>query len=523
MAPSTLPPLEKVDPTKAWQPWEPTKADPWNLKWAAHLYRRAAFGGSTAELKTAVDKGHKATIDLLMQGEPKAKNLENFLMDEGFKVAKKFQPNPQVEMFAPRDPYELRSWWLYCMLQSGHPLREKMTLFWHNHFATSIAKVHTHVTMLTQNKLLRQYALGKFGPFLLDMSKDAAMLIWLDSNSNVKGHANENYGREIQELFSLGVGNYTEKDIQEAARAFTGWHTDGEKFEFNKGLHDDGEKIYKGVKGNLNGDDIVTIILKQPECARFLATKLYRYLLSETDTLPPKLIEPLAEQLRKSDYDMGALVRTMISSRHFYSEYAFRRRIKSPVEYVLGAVKSTVEGMPSQRPLVRRIDSMGQGLFSPPNVKGWPGGQAWLSTATVLARQNFGQALAMGTLWKEQLPPSNDVQFQQAEVDIDFPDGFPVPGDPPTKPGEKRPAKPEEQVPFSSFDPARHIADLKSAAPERIVDRLVEVYLPGGISKSAHAKLSAFLGEGKPTDKVLERRVREAVHAMFSMPEYQLA
>ena len=519
MAPSKLPPLDQVDPVKAWQPWEPTKTDPWNLKWAGHLYRRATFGGSPAELKTAVDKGHTATIDLLIQGEPKAKNLENFINDMGMRVAKKYTPNPN---FPPRDPYELRAWWLYAMLNSGHPLREKMTLFWHNHFATSVAKVKSPILMYQQNKLLRQYALGKFGPFLLDISKDPAMLEWLDSNSNVKGHANENYGREIQELFSLGVGNYTEKDVQEAARAFTGWHTDGEQFEFNAGLHDDDEKTYKGVKGNLDGGDIVKIILKQPECAQFLVRKLYRYLVSETEQPPAKLLEPLAQQFRKSDYDIGALVKTMISSKHFYSEYAFRHRVKCPVEFVLGAVRETAEGMISQQPLVKRIDSMGQGLFSPPNVKGWPGGQTWLSTATVLARQNFGQALAMGTLWKETLPPQFD--FGQ-EVEATEVDGFPVPEDPNAKPGQrpKQPTKPEEPAPFSGVDPARHIADLRTASADKIVDRLVDVYLPGGIGKNAHAKLTAFIADGKPTDKALDRRVREAVHAIFSMPEYQLA
>jgi uncharacterized protein (DUF1800 family) len=403
------------------------------------------------------------------------------------------------------------------MLNSGHPLREKMTLFWHNHFATSIAKVHSRVTMLRQNQLLRQHALAKFGPFLMEISKDPAMLIWLDSNSNVKGHANENYGREIQELFSLGVGNYTEKDIQEAARAFTGWHTNGEEFEFNNGLHDDGEKVFHGVKGNLDGGDIVKIILKQDTCARFLVGKLYRYLISENDTPPAKLLDPLAAQLRKSDYDIGALVRTMISSNHFYSEYAFRRRIKSPCEFVIGAAKSTVENTPPQQYLVRPMDAMGQALFSPPNVKGWPGAQSWLSTATVLARQNFGQKVAMGTLWNEKYQDPNPFQPQ---VDIEPPDDFPRPGD--SKPG-KAPAKPEEPAPGRSNDPARHIEDLMGESAEKIVDRLIDVYLPGGITKNAHAKLSAFIADGKPNDKALQRRVRETVHAIFSMPDYQLA
>jgi uncharacterized protein (DUF1800 family) len=518
MPPSTLPPLDKVDPAKAWQPWEPTKDDPWNFKWAGHLYRRAAFGATPAELKAAVKKGPKATIDHLMQGEPRAKNLEDFINAEGLKVAKKFQPNPQFAQFGPRDPYELRSWWIYCMLQSGHPLREKMTLFWHNHFATSIAKVQDHVVMFRQNKLMRQYALGKFAPFLLDMSKDVAMIKWLDGNTNVKGKVNENYAREVQELFSLGVGNYTEKDIQEAGRAFTGWHEDGESFTFNAAQHDDGEKTFHGHKGNLDGTDVIKIILEQPACGRFLVTKLYRFFISEAEVPPESLVEPLADRLRKSEYDIGAVVKTMLSSNHFFSEYAFRRRIKSPVEFVLGAVKATAGEMVSPIPLVRRIDAMGQGLFSPPNVKGWPGAEAWLSTATVLARQNFGQALAMGTLWDKNQMNFPQPNFGQPEIEIEPPDGFPQP-----EGGPKRPAQPEEAAPPEGKDPAQLVADLKGAGAEKIVDRLIDIYLPGGIGTKPRAKLVAFLEDGKPNDKALERRVREGVHAMFSMPEYQLA
>ena len=514
MPPSTVSSLEKVDPAQAWQPWEPTKDDPWSLKWAGHLYRRAAFGGSPAEHKAALKRGHKATIDLLVEGNPLYKNFEKNLESTALDFAKK-QPNPQEQMFAPREPYPLRVWWTYWIVNSYHPLREKMTLFWHNHFATSIAKVQSYKAMVQQNLLMRKHALGKFGPFLQDMSKDVAMIVWLDGNTNVKGHVNENYAREVQELFSLGIGNYSEKDIQEAGRAFTGWHQDGESFTFNAAQHDDGEKVFHGVKGNLNGDDIIKIILEQPACPRFLATKLYRYFVNEADAVPEKLIEPLADQLRKSDLDIADLVKTILSSRHFYSEHAFRRRVKNPVEFVIGAVNSTVETKQSPQPLVRRMDAMGQGLFSPPNVKGWPGAQAWLSTATVLARQNFGQALAMGTLWKERFPEPN---FGQPNIDIEVPDGFPQPDGAP-----KRPAQPEETPQFTGLDPARHIADLKGAGAEKIVDRLVDVYLPGGIAKNARTKLVAFIEDGKPTDKALDRRVREAVHAMFSMPEYQLA
>src|SRR5207253_10124131 len=171
-------------------------------------------------------------------------------------------------------------------------LREKMTLFWHNHFATSNAKVQSAALMQKQNQLLRTHALGKFEPLLLEVSKDPAMLVYLDSNSNIKGKPNENYARELMELFSLGVGHYTERDIREAARAFTGWHTDGEGFAFSAGMHDADPKTLFGRTGNWNGDDVVRIVLAQPATARFLVRKLYQFLISEKAEPPDRFLEP---------------------------------------------------------------------------------------------------------------------------------------------------------------------------------------------------------------------------------------
>jgi len=506
----TLPPLDKVDPAQAWQPWQPSDKEPWDLKWAGHLYRRAAFGGSPAELKSAVEKGHAATLDLLLSGQPGAARLTDFLNAEGVKIAKRFNPNSGFGEVKP-EPHEVRAWWLYVMLNSGHPFREKMTLFWHNHFATSIAKVTYAVPMVRQNILLRKHALGKFGPFLLEMSKDPAMLIWLDSNSNLKGHPNENYAREVMELFSLGVGNYTEKDIQEAARAFTGWHTDGEAFEFNARAHDDGEKSVLGTKGNLDGGDVVGILLKQPACARFLVRKLYTFFVSETEAPPDALIEPLCEQLRKSDYDVAALMKTMLSSRHFYSGHAYRQRIKWPVELVLGTAKAVAEKTIPQQVFVTRMEAMGQQLFAPPNVKGWPGSQAWLNTSTVLARQNFGQAVAMGNVWNESLP--GGPQFAQTIdfVEVEGPGGQPI----------KTPGLPEEPAPAAAYDPARLIRQANADTPEKAVRVLIDALLPGGISPAKEQKLAAFLAAGDPKSR--DRRVREAAHAILCMPEYQLA
>ena len=513
MAPTALPALDQLDSAQAWRPWEPSAEEPFNLKWAGHLFRRAAFGGSLGELRRAEKEGLPATLDRLLAGEARAKGLTAFLEKEGEKIARR------------NNPFELRAWWLYCMINSGHPLREKMTLFWHNHFATSITKVQRAQPMLVQNALLRKHALDKFGPFLLAMSKDPAMLIYLDSNSNVKAHPNENYAREVMELFSLGVGNYSEKDIREAARAFTGWHTDGDEFEFNTSFHDDGTKTVLGATGNWDGGDIVSILLKQKSCARFLVRKLYRNFINENQQAPDALLEPLCEQLRKNDYDVAAVLRTMLASRHFFSAHAFRQRIKSPIEFAVNAVRSVASGQLPQSVLVNRLEAMGQDLFAPPNVKGWTGAQAWLNTSTILARQNFGQAVAMGTLWNN-VPSRGPGQFEFDAVEAPEVDKEPVPE--PAKPGEKPkpraiPSRPEEPAPAKEFDPARVIHDEKATKAEEIVRVLLDTHLPGGVSKSAQAKLVAFIESGKPAGPALDRRVREAVHAIMCMPEYQLA
>src|SRR5262245_23371636 len=326
---ATLRPLDRIDPAEAWQPWRPTPDDPWGRKWAAHLYRRAAFGPNREDLLEADRLGPEGTLDLLLRGRPHADELRETLADVG-RVA------------AARDDggRQLRGWWLYGMLHSGHPLREKLALFWHNHFATSLVKVQSPALMLRQNGLLRAHALGRFGDLLQAVSRDGAMLVWLDSNRNVKGKPNENYARELMELFSLGVGNYTEPDIREAARAFTGWHTDGKGFAFNPAAHDEGDKTVLGQAGAWDGGDVVRLVLEQPAAARFLVRKLYQFLISEKVAPPDVLLEPLCASFRKSDYDIAALVRTMLASRHFFSDYSFRQRVKGPVEYVLGAVRA---------------------------------------------------------------------------------------------------------------------------------------------------------------------------------------
>jgi uncharacterized protein (DUF1800 family) len=446
-----------MDPAQAWEPWVPDARHPWDLKWAGHLFRRGGFGAPLSELQEAVRQGMPATMTRLLGGYPQADEREKLLVSLGDRIARQGEPRL------------LRSWWIYAILYTLHPLREKITLFWHNHFATSIAKVREPVLMYNQHKLLRQHALGKFRPFLLEISRDPAMLVWLDSNNNVKGSANENYARELMELFSLGVGHYTEKDIREAARAFTGWHTNGDRFDFDANAHDDGPKTVLGQSGAWNGNDIVRIVLEQPVAAHFLVRKLYRFFISETADPPARLLEPLAAAFRDSDYDIAVLVKTLLSSRHFFSTYAYRQRIKSPVEFIADMMRTLGPKTVPPIGLVPPLDEMGQSLFAPPNVKGWDGGRSWLSTATVLARNNFAEQAVHR---------------------------------------------------FFSVDEAYWRTN---RSPEQQVDELINMFLDGEINKAARTSLVAFVSGAKTDNAALAERIREAAHAIMTSPEYQLA
>jgi uncharacterized protein (DUF1800 family) len=342
--------------------------------------------------------------------------------------------------------------------------------------------------MYNQNKLLRKHALGKFPEFLLEVSKDPAMIVYLDSNNNIKGKPNENYAREVMELFSLGVGNYTEKDVQEAARAFTGWHTNGnDKFEFNDKFHDFDSKTILGQKGEWNGDDVIRIIIEQKACAPFLVRKFYRFFISENAEPPDALLAPLADSFRKSGYDIAAVLGTILRSRHFFSEHAFHQRVKSPVEFTLGAARAVGPQLVNPKALAGWVDDMGQRLFAPPNVKGWPGGKTWLNTSTVLARHNFAQALCSGT---------SDINKGSAE-------------------------NPEPSAAF--VDPSAYFRREKITEPEKILDTLADMVFQDDLGDKTRKRLLTFLKEGEPKGQALDQRIRETIHALLCMPEYQLA
>jgi uncharacterized protein (DUF1800 family) len=377
-----------IDPRWAWERYRPSNDNPWDLRKVGHFFRRAGFGVNCAEMDAALRDGPDWAIDVVLQGRPGQIEFERDTAPLAQSIAR---ANNGVEATA---------WWLYRMLYTPHPLREKLTLFWHNHFATSNIKVNNVGYMLGQYQLLRRHAQGSFRQMLLEISQDPAMMIWLDTVQSRRQMPNENYARELMELFCLGIRNarrpmernYTEQDIREAARAFTGWQIVSGRGVFRDSQHDNGEKTVLGRRGRWRADDIVRICLEQESAPYFIAGKLFRFLVSETLPATPELLEPLATAFRRSDYDFGAMVERVLRSNLFFSAQAYRTRVKSPLDFALGILRG-LEGRQGTLALAAALDGLGQKLFYPPNVAGWEGGRAWLNAQTLLFRHNLALAL----------------------------------------------------------------------------------------------------------------------------------
>jgi uncharacterized protein (DUF1800 family) len=376
-----------------WAPYEPTAQDPWDLRKAAHLHRRAGFGATWAELQRDVNEGPAASIDRLLQ--PRARTPEEQGVLDALRQG----------VLDSRDGERLKAWWLYRFLYDPDPLREKLTLFWHSHFATSNRKVQSIPLMLRQNELLRRHALGDFPALLTDVLADGAILVWLDGAGSKKEKPNENLAREFLELFTLGLGHYTETDIRQAARALTGWvrqRGDGlrgdDSFRHEPAQFDTGDKTFLGQTGPWHPADVVRITLEQPPCAEFLCRKLYRFFVRDTEEPGPDLLRPLAEELRAHHYSIGHVVGTILRSRHFYSKAAYRQRLKSPVEFSAGLLRTleVPRADVSLLALAVACERQGQDLFYPPNVKGWEGGRTWLNSTTVLERSNYSTDVVWG-------------------------------------------------------------------------------------------------------------------------------
>ena len=381
-----------------WKPYEPSKSAPWNFDRAKHLHRRASFGATWSELRRDTAEGPVASVSRLLKGTSRVDGQRGDFEEMSGIIGE--------AAVGSDDENRLKAWWLFRILFTPDPLREKLTLLWHNHFATSNLKVQDLLLMKRQNELFRRNASAKFGDLLFDVLRDPAILYWLDANSNRKQHPNENLARELMELFTLGVGKYTEQDVKEAARALTGWTVNRTKVEFRQDRHDDGEKSILGRTGGFNADSLARRLLSHEATSCRLAWRLCELFFGE-GVITGTAIEALASGLRERELDIGWAVETILRSELFFSDANIATRVSSPVEFIVGPARSLelFEEPPSTLILAEWCKRLGQDLFRPPNVGGWNGGRSWLTSRTIIARSNFAVSLVAGELRSPASPP----------------------------------------------------------------------------------------------------------------------
>ena len=507
--------------------WQ-TRPGQWDYSHALHLLNRAGFGGTVAEINALADMGPQRAIAQLVRyksipndamrsmgfGEltgassdvkgPLARNGQSPVLAQMAQTldADQLKALQQIRQAAQGGRFqELKIWWLDRMVRTKRPLEEKMTLFWHGLFVTSNVSVKNAYALYQQNELLRANALGNYKALTLAISKDPAMLEYLNNDQNRKAHPNENYARELMELFTMGRDNgYTENDIKESARAFTGWDHVDNQFIFRPLQHDTDNKTFLGHTGNWDGTDIVNFIFQSPAPARYIAMRLVKF-FGVDDDLPDDVIAAMAAVVKNNNFDIGPTLETLLSSDWFYSHDVMRRQIKSPVQLVVGALRQLKVSPPDARPIDNSLRLMGQELLSAPNVKGWDGGKAWVNTSTLFARYNLPAYLVTGRL----------------------PAG-----------AKKAPATPDQRTQFSDFEsgwnPQIDLADASVSTSDGLVDMYLKKLIGDPIAKRKRDDLVEFIngtGDAKthafdPVAPDAETRVRDLVHLIMALPEYQL-
>jgi uncharacterized protein (DUF1800 family) len=435
------------------KPW--SGAERWTEADAAHLLRRAGFGVGSREIGEIHRLGLDAAVNRLTTVQPESDEFN--YSDRTLRAA----------AFASGGIDHLKAWWLHRMRRSANPLVEKMTLLWHNHFATSNAKVRSVPHMAVQNDLFRQYAFGGFRELLHAAAKDVAMLIWLDGEDNRKRAPNENFAREIMELFALGVGNYTERDIQQAAKAFTGWQVRNEQFWFDRRQHDPGPKTVFGKTGNFGGAEIVDLCLDQPACPRFVALKLLRGFVCDRPT--PEAVAAVAENLTAHRMAVGKTLRDLLRSEIFYARENRAAIVKGPLDFALGLCRA-LDANPNYEQLAPLLARLGQDVFAPPTVKGWEGGRLWVSSATMLLRTQFVADFLGGAKYGETPKLAATLALQLSDA-------------------------------------------------ERTVRRLEALLLARPLEDAGRRQAVDYLRQAKGSD---EERVRGVCHLLATAPEFQL-
>lgn len=397
----------------SWSAWKPSKEMPWDARRATHLWRRAGFAPDWATIQQSLKEGVEATLDRIL--EPPADSYASF-DDLATTIG---------EAAVGADSSDrLRAWWIYRMMFTPYPLEERLTLMWHNHFATSNDKVQNVSLMYGQNTRLRKHCLDDFGVLLKQVVKHPAMLIWLDADSNRKEHPNENLARELLELFTLGEGNYNEADIPEAARCLTGWTVSNYQFAQIEKFHDPGEKRLLGRADVSDGNQLLDALVKQPATARRVVWRLCQEFFADStlgnEKWQNEAMVELANEAQQHQLSTKWIVRKILASEYFFADANIRSKIPSPAQYIVGPIRALEmqRKPPSTLILAEQFRIQGQDLFHPPNVFGWNGGRDWINTRSILARRRFAQQLLEGNMHQVareydvlQLPKRYETEF----------------------------------------------------------------------------------------------------------------
>ncbi|MCZ6815301.1 MAG: DUF1800 domain-containing protein, partial [Planctomycetota bacterium] len=497
----------------------------WSKAHAGHLLRRAGFGGTPEQIDFLASLGREKAVGTLVDYEAVADTGTPFELPPPPPPIRQTHPNADkdeiqrlrgLERRADRIQFErVAGWWLSRMVSSPRPLQEKMTLFWHGHFTSGYREVRSSRAMHLQNDLFRRLATGSFRELLMDISEDPAMILYLNTQQNSKRKPNENFARELLELFTMGVGHYTENDIKEAARAFTGVRLDRRtcKVSFRRRQHDFGEKTFLGKTGNFEPSDVIDIILDQPVTAEFMSRKMWEFFAYEDPE--PAIVKALASVFRESKYDVGALLQAMFRSDAFYSDRARFTHIKSPVELIVGTMRALETPVFNDVTLLEHLRSMGHTLLQPPNVKGWDGGIAWINSSTLFNRYNAPMHIVFG---------NDNARFRRAlrrrmrQLEETLGAEAPVMmGMGPENIIRAQPA----------YDPIRVIVEQGLSSAEAVVDHFVERLLQRSIEPARRKSLIEVL-ERKIDARSVSRPsnadgIRAVIHLILSMPEYQLS
>jgi uncharacterized protein (DUF1800 family) len=483
--------------------------DRWDFLHARHLLERAGFGGSARQIQALVAMGPIRAVEHLVDdrnvgetdlpeapidpdvmrpltpAERAAYRKARRSRDE--KTLARFQAERMARQKQDRKQLrDLRSWWFDRMVRTTRPLREKLVLLWHGHFAVSYRGCEDAYLLFKQNQFFRDHANGSFADLVAGIVRDPAMIVFLNNDRNRKGAPNENLARELMELFTLGVGNYTEQDIRQGARALTGYTRRDNDFYFAKNQHDAGTKVILGKRGPFDGDTFARICLTRPACTRFVAFKLYKHFVADVDDyddLDPvqqHVVRGLARELRLNRYALKPVLRKLLLSEHFYSDPVRGAKIKSPVELAVGMLRVLQTPTRDRRVLASALRMMGQELFNPPNVAGWPGGRAWINTSTLFIRQNLATYLITGK------PPAG-TGWSRKDID---------------------------------YDATKLIAAIDRPAPAGVVDHLADLLLGDGVTNARKKQLVRFIADHD--DRLTNDTLIALLCLITALPEFQL-